>query len=84
MKDRTARWIDSAEGDLGNTWLLDGRSERVTKASYEIDQKLTHDPFEFGLPLSEGLFVIEEPPLRNVFEIAEDKRIVRVLSAGLL
>ena len=60
------------------------RSEQVSKASYQIDRDLRFHAEEKGTPLSEGLWVIERNPLRAVFEIKEEDRLVRVVSLAIV
>ncbi len=84
MNRRTVVWDKSAEIELGNIWFACGKSEKITKASYEIDRDLRDDAAGNGSPLAEGLFVIERPPLRAVFVIQADDMLVRVLSLSVV
>ena len=84
MTKWTVVWEESAEVKLGNIWFGTGRSPKVTDASYHIDKDLRNDPHRHGKPLAEGLFVIERPPLRAVFTLSEDDRLVRVLSVSIV
>ena len=52
--------------------------------SHQIDKVLKADPHRNGKPLTEGLFVIERPPLRAVFTASDDDRMVRVLSLSIV
>ena len=80
----TVVWEESAEVMLGNIWLGTGQSQQVTEASHKIDEALKEDPHRHGKPLAEGLLVIERPPLRAVFTISDDDRMVRVLSLSIV
>jgi hypothetical protein len=84
MTTRTVVWIQSAEAELATIWLAAGRSEAVTIGSYEIDRDLRLDAERNGTPLAEGLFVIERPPLRAVFEIKHEDNLVRVVSLSVV
>lgn len=84
MSKWTVAWDKSAESNLGNIWFATGQSQKVTEASFEIDRDLRSDPMRHGSPLSEGLLVIERPPLRAVFVVSEDDRLVRVLSLSIV
>jgi hypothetical protein len=84
MTKWTVVWEESAEIKLGNIWFGTGRSPTVVEASYQIDNALRDDPYRHGKPLAEGLFVIERPPLRAVFTISDDDRLVRVLSLSIV
>lgn len=80
----TVVWEESAEIMLGNIWFGTGQSPKVTEASYQIDKALNIDPRRHGNPLAEGLWVVERPPLRAVFTISEEDRLVRVLSLSIV
>jgi len=80
----TVAWEESAEIKLGNIWFGTGQSQKVTEASHQIDKALKEDPHRHGKPLSEGLMVIERPPLRAIFTISDDDRLVRVLSLSIV
>jgi hypothetical protein len=84
MSRWTVVWEESAEIMLGNIWLGTGHSPKVTESSYQIDKVLTIDPYRNGKPLVEGLWVIESPPLRAIFTISEEDRLVRVLSLSVV
>ena len=84
MNRRTVVWLKSAESELASIWLAAGRSEQVTKALYEIDRDLRDDAEQSGTPLSEGLWVIERKPLRAVFEIKDQDKLVRVVSLSVV
>lgn len=83
MSGRTVVWLKAAESDLASIWLASSRAESVTRASYEIDRDLRADAELNGTPLSEDLWVIERRPLRAVFEIKVDDRLVRVVSLAM-
>ena len=84
MRKWTVVWEKSAETKLGDIWFAVGQIPRITEASYEIDRDLKSDPMRHGSPLSEGLFVIERPPLRAVFVLSEEDMLVRVLSLSVV
>ena len=76
---RTVVWVKSADDELATFWLATGRSEVITKASYQIEHDLRTDASGNSSDLTEGLYVIERGPLRAVPEINEGDRLVRVL-----
>jgi len=84
MSKWTVVWEESAEIELGNIWFGAGKSPKVTEVSHQIDKVLKADPHRNGKPLTEGLFVIERPPLRAVFTVSDDDRMVRVLSLSIV
>jgi hypothetical protein len=61
-------------------WIQSPDRQAVTTAQARIDQLLAADPFGHGTPVSEGLYVIEERPLRAQFQVPEDDRVVTVVS----
>ena len=75
---------ESAEIKLGNIWFGTGQSPKVTEASHQVDKALKADPHRHGKALAEGLMVIERPPLRAIFTISGDDRLVRVLSLSIV
>ena len=80
----TVVWEESAEMTLGNIWLGAGKSPKVTEASYQIDKALRDDACKHGNPLAEGLWVIERPPLRAVFTLSDEDRLIRILSLSIV
>ena len=80
----TVVWEEPAEVSLGNIWFGAGQSPKVTESSYQIDKALREDALRNGSPLAEGFWVIERPPLRAVFTLSEDDRLVRVLSLSIV
>lgn len=52
---------------------------KVAAATYDIDQALKRDAFGEGVELCEGLFAIQRGPLRAIFEVLQDDKIVRVV-----
>lgn len=79
MTRRTVVWVSSAEAELAEIWLASASRELVTSATYAIDQALARDAESAGNPLAEGLRAFDSPPLRVLFEILDDDRLVRVL-----
>lgn len=84
MTKWTVVWEESAEINLGNIWFGAGQSPKVVEASYQVDKALSDDPHRHAMPLAEGLMVIERPPLRAVFTVSDDDRLVRVLSLSIV
>jgi hypothetical protein len=79
MKRRTVVWVSDAEAELAEIWLASESRDRVASASHAIDFALAQNAASVGSPLTEGLRAIDEPPLRVLFEILDDDRLVRVL-----
>ncbi|HMP08312.1 MAG TPA: hypothetical protein PJ982_18335 [Lacipirellulaceae bacterium] len=83
MKPFTVVWQSGVQAELASLWLAADDREAVAQAANEIERKLSRDPTRYGLPIKEGLYSIEAPPLRVLFEIREADRIVEVACARL-
>jgi mRNA-degrading endonuclease RelE of RelBE toxin-antitoxin system len=79
MKGPTVVWVESAEQELASIWLALPDRNKVSKATHQIDQALKRDAIGEGIKLCEGLYAIERPPLRALYEILSDDKVVRVL-----
>lgn len=79
MTRRTVVWVSAAEAELAEIWLASASRDRVTSASHAIDQSLRQEADSAGNPLAEGLRALDVSPLRVLFEILDDDRMVRVL-----
>ena len=79
MKGATVVWVESAEQELASIWMALPDRSKVAAATHEIDQALKRDPFSEGVVLCEGLYAIQRGPLRVIFEVLPDDKIVRVV-----
>ena len=79
MTRYTVVWVQNAQGELADLWLSSPNRDAVTTATDAIDRKLAEDAPKQGTELSEGLRSLFEPPLRVIFTVREDDRIVEVL-----
>lgn len=77
-------WNEMALAMLAAIWASAPDRAAVTVAADMIDQFLAQNPFVHGLPLVEGLYAIEVPPLRALFEIDSAARKVTVVSVSRL
>ncbi|TWU40271.1 hypothetical protein Q31b_36180 [Novipirellula aureliae] len=87
MKGPTVVWVESVEQELASIWLALPDRNKISKAAHEIDQALKRDAIGEGVELCEGLYAIEHGPLRAIFEVLSDDKIVRVVKvkpSGLL
>lgn len=71
----TVVWEQDAQGDLADVWLQAG--DRA--AAEAIDRDLAVDASAKGIELSEGLRAYHAPPIRVLFLVRENDRIVEVL-----
>lgn len=84
MGTYTVFWKQEAFDTLAELWLeVDNRS-RITDAANRIDQSLSRNPARAGTPLHEGLFSLNIPPLRVIFEIRESDKSVEVQRVSLV
>ena len=72
-------WVQSAEDELADLWLKASDPNAVTTAAHAIDQVLSENASVKGSELSEGLRSLSAPPLKTIFTVREDDRIVEVL-----
>ncbi len=79
MTRHTVVWVQSAQDDLADLWLTSTDRNSVTVAAHGIDQELSQDGATKGTALSEGLRALFVPPLRVLFAVRDDDRIVEVL-----
>ena len=79
MKSHTVVWVNSAEDELFLLWLAASDRNQITRAVHEIDQALRRHGSDGGVEMSEGLFAIEVPPLRALFEVIPGDAMIRVL-----
>ena len=79
MTRRTVVWVSEAEAELAEIWMASTSRDAVASASHAIDSALGQDAESVGASLAEGLRAFDEPPLRVLFEILDDDRMVRIL-----
>ena len=79
MTRYTVVWVQSAQAELADLWLSAPDRNATTAAAHAIDQELAVDASAAGAELREGLRALFAPPLRVLFTVREDDRIVEVL-----
>jgi plasmid stabilization system protein ParE len=75
----TVVWLEDAQSDLAHIWLSEVDRNLVNLAAAAIDQELAIDPSTKGVEVSEGLRAYFAPPLRILYLVREQDRIVEVL-----
>ena len=80
----TVVWHLEARDELAEIWTDSEDRSAVAAAADLIDRQLAADAVEKGLELSEGLRALFVPPLRVLFAVREDDRLVEVLWVRLL
>lgn len=56
-------WSEDADNDLALIWLQSSDRRAVNVAELHASRLLSFDPYLYGNPLSEGLYVLHVPPL---------------------
>jgi hypothetical protein len=84
MSAYTVFWKQEAFDALAELWLEVEDRNRLTDAANQVDRLLSRDPANAGVPLHEGLFSLNIPPLRVIFEIRDSDNSVEVQRVSLL
>lgn len=84
MTRHSVIWDDEAVSSLAFIWLEATNREQIRHAVDSIDTQLAADPIGNSKPLSEGLRAIDVPPIRAVFSVDADGRIVDLVRLRLL
>jgi hypothetical protein len=79
MNQFTVDREEPAQDELARLWLTSADPAAITQATARVDQRLARDPFGQGQHVAEGLYHLDEPPLRVAYQIDEDARIVLVV-----
>ena len=79
MTRYTVVWVEQAQYDLADAWLNAPDRARVTAAAFAVDQELSADAGTKGIEQSEGLRALVNSPLRVLFSVRDDDRVVEVL-----
>lgn len=79
MSRHTVVWVFSAESELAEIWLAAADREDVSLATSSIENVLGERAAQAGEEVAEGLFGIDCPPLRALYEILSEELTVRVL-----
>jgi mRNA-degrading endonuclease RelE of RelBE toxin-antitoxin system len=79
MNRYTVVWVKSAEDELVEIWIASSERNAIAAATHEIDRQLATDPASKGEPLNEGLRAIHIAPLRAIYSVSDDDRIVEIV-----
>jgi len=71
-------WIESAQAELAQIWIDASDRQAVTAATHAIDKELVEDAATKGSELREGLRELSVSPLRVLFIVREEDRLVEV------
>lgn len=84
MTRYTVVWVQSVEDELVDIWLAANDRNDITAATHAVDQELGLDAGLKGEELAEGLRSLNIPPLRIIFTVSEDDRLVEVVRVARL
>jgi plasmid stabilization system protein ParE len=79
MTRYTVVWVRSAQDELTEVWLSASDRQAVTLAAHLIETELAVDAARKGSELREGLRSFYVPPLKVIFAVYDDDRMVEVL-----
>ncbi len=79
MTRYTVVWPQGAQDELATLWIAADDRRAITDAANAIDIELCEDATGKGTDVSEGLRALFSPPLRVLFAVREDDRVVEVL-----
>jgi hypothetical protein len=78
MKNYTIVWEDSALNDVARLLLEAPDRPAITAAVQRVESYLARNPLDQGTEIAEGLRVVITLPLRVIFSVRPDDRIVEV------
>ena len=84
MTRYTVVWVQSVEDELVELWLAASDRNEVTAATHAIDKELGSDAESKGDDLAEGLRSLNIPPLRVIFTVSKNDRLVEVVRVARL
>ena len=84
MTRYTVVWVQSVEDELVELWLAANDRNDVTAATHAIEKELGSDAASKGGDLAEGLRALNMPPLRVIFTVRKDDRLVEVVRVARL
>lgn len=84
MTRYTVVWVQSVEDELVEIWLAADDRNTITSATQAIDRELGTDPESKGEDVAEGLRSLNAPPLRVIFTVSTDDRVVEVVRVARL
>ena len=79
MTRYTVVWLASAQDELADEWIRATNRNAVTVAVHAIDKELADDAPSKGVELGEGLRAFFSPPIRILYAVREEDRVVEVL-----
>jgi hypothetical protein len=78
----TVVWHQEALDELARLWLDAESRDPITLAASAIDRHLSTEAPEKGTAIPDNLRQLTIPPLRVLFAVSEDDRMVRILEVA--
>jgi mRNA-degrading endonuclease RelE of RelBE toxin-antitoxin system len=78
MTRYTVVWAPDAEDELADLWIEARDRNALTRATNLVDLERSHDAGTKRVGVAEGLRALLAPPLRVLFSVDEDDRVVTV------
>lgn len=82
MTRYTVVWLQSARNELAELWMTQPLRRSISKAADEIDRELSEDAPSKGRALRDEYRFLAVFPIKVLFRVLEDDRIVEVLKVG--
>jgi len=79
MTRYTVVWVESVQSELARIWVDVSNRSAVTAAADEIDRVLATEATAQGAAMSERLRALFMQPLRVLFTVSDEDRMVEVL-----
>ncbi len=78
MSRFTVVWTNEAIEQLAEIWLDAADREKIVSVAESVDLELAVDPYWKSLEMSEGIRALVLPPLRILFSVSAEDRLVEV------
>ena len=75
----TVVWPKAAQDELAELWIAAQDRDAIASAANSIDAELSENAPVKGVELSEGLRALFAPPVRVLFAVRDEDRVVEVL-----
>ena len=79
MRRYTVVFVASADAELIDLWLrYPPLHSQITAAVHQLENQLARSPLSVGAEVSEGLYRLDVSPLRVLYTVSDDDRLVEV------
>lgn len=73
-------WTEDALTALATIWLGSAHRQAITAAQASLDRQLASHPYAGSRVVSEGLYSLDVPPLRALFEVNDAQHVVTIVA----